>query len=75
MPNVIRRPATAERALRPVARLESTAEQRARFEELIDQGSWAASLAQPASMGRAPGPPSLPTMTRWMRERSRVPEG
>jgi hypothetical protein len=38
MPDAVHRPAITERALQPIAQLESAAEQRARFEELIDQG-------------------------------------
>jgi hypothetical protein len=35
MPNAVRQPAITERALRPIAQLEDTADQRAQFEELI----------------------------------------
>ena len=37
LPDMIRRPAITERALRPIAQMESAAEQRARFEALTDQ--------------------------------------
>ena len=37
LPDVVRRPAITERALRPVAQLENVTDQKARFEELIEQ--------------------------------------
>jgi hypothetical protein len=36
MPGSVHRPAIAERALRPIAGLESPADQNARFQELIE---------------------------------------
>jgi hypothetical protein len=35
MPDAVRRPAITERALRPIARLESATHQQAKFRELI----------------------------------------
>ncbi len=35
LPDMVRRPAITERALRPIAQLEGAAEQKARFEELV----------------------------------------
>lgn len=37
MPDMVRRPAVTERALRPIAQLESLADQKAKFQELIEQ--------------------------------------
>jgi hypothetical protein len=37
LPDMVRRPAITERALRPIAQLQEVNEQRARFEELVDQ--------------------------------------
>jgi len=37
MPDMARRPAITERALRPIAQLEGVTEQKARFEELIER--------------------------------------
>jgi hypothetical protein len=38
MPDAVRRPAITERALRPIAQLENARDQRARFEELLENG-------------------------------------
>jgi hypothetical protein len=35
MPEMVRRPAVTERALRPIAQLECVGDQRARFQDLI----------------------------------------
>lgn len=35
LPDMVRRPAITERALRPIAQIEDAADQRARFEELV----------------------------------------
>jgi len=40
LPDTVRRPAITERALRPIAQLQEVNEQRARFEELVDQLVW-----------------------------------
>ena len=37
MPAMARRPAVTERALQPIAQLENVTDQKARFEELIEQ--------------------------------------
>ena len=37
LPDMVRRPAITERALRPIAQLETVTDQKARFEELIEQ--------------------------------------
>jgi hypothetical protein len=37
MPDVVRRPTLTERALRPIAQLENPADQKARFQDLIEQ--------------------------------------
>lgn len=37
LPDIVRRPAISERALRPIAQLENVANQKAMFEELVAQ--------------------------------------
>lgn len=37
LPDMVRRPAITERALRPIAQLEKAADQKARFRELLQQ--------------------------------------
>ena len=37
LPDMVRRPAITERALRPIAQLENIADQKATFEALIEQ--------------------------------------
>jgi hypothetical protein len=37
LPDMVRRPAITERALRPVGQIEDPADQQARFEELVGQ--------------------------------------
>ena len=39
LPNMVRRPAITERALRPIVKLEKTSAQKAKFQELIAQVS------------------------------------
>ena len=37
LPDMVRRPAITERALRPIAQLDNLSDQKAKFEELIEQ--------------------------------------